>query len=391
MVGLVIAIECAVSHFGSIDICRSHLPLSWRKSCQSVADPEAKADILCFGDSLVKLGVLPRVIEDSLGLSAYNLAVLAGQPASSFFLFRQVLESGHRPRAVIVDFSAPLLTMSVRTNVEGWVELANFRDAIELALEAGDPALGIAIASRWLVPSRSSQTLLRPALALGQDYDPTDGVVEDRRVFERNWRQNRGAQVAPRQFIPIEGALPEPPKEDDYKWRPKPVHAAYVARFLRLARSHAIPVFWVLPPVVAARRERLESSGIVAAYDAFVTSVATAYSGVTILDGKSLEWDTRAFRDPIHLNRDGAVAFSLAIARALAHRLGRADQAGLPRWVDLDGPREISAHPWEHLLEDLDESRRALDRRGRVATSKEGSKWSRMPTAIQRKASPGGI
>ena len=390
MVGLVIAIECAVSHFGSIDICRSHLALSWRKSCQSVTDPEAKADILCFGDSLVKLGVLPRVIEDSLGLSAYNLAVLAGQPASSFFLFRQVLESGHRPRAVIVDFSASLLTMSLRSNLEGWAELANWRDAIELALDAGDPALGIGIASRWLVPSRSSQALLRPALAVGQERGPTGGAVEDRRVFERNWCQNRGAQAAPRQFVPIVGALPAPPKEGEYKWRPRPVHAAYVARFLSLARSHAIPVFWVLPPVVATRRERLESSGIVAAYDAFVLSFATAYSGVTILDGTSLEWDTRAFRDPIHLNRDGAVAFSLAIARTLARRLGQANEAGLPRWVCLDAPLEISDHAWERLLEDLDESRGALDRRGRVATSKEELKWSRMPSAIPRKAGPGG-
>lgn len=157
MVGLVIAIECAVSQLGSVDTCRSQRPLSWRQSCDSVADSEAKADILCFGDSLVKLGVLPRVIEESLGLSAYNLAVLAGQPASSFFLFRQVLASGHRPRAVIVDFSAPLLTLPLRTNLEGWAELASCRDTIELALEAGDPALGIAIASRWLVPSRSRQ------------------------------------------------------------------------------------------------------------------------------------------------------------------------------------------------------------------------------------------
>ncbi len=389
-VGLVIAIECAVSYFGSIDICRSHLPLSWRKSCQSVAGSEAKADILCFGDSLVKLGVLPRVIEDSLGLSAYNLAVLAGQPASSFFLFRQVLESGHRPRAVIVDFSAPLLTLPLRTNLEGWAELANCRDAIELAVEAGDPAIGIAIASRWLVPGRSRQALLRPALGVGPERDPQGGGAQDPRVFERNWRQNRGAQVAPRHFVPIEGALPKPPKEGDYQWRPKPVHAAYVARFLSLARSHAIPVFWVLPPVVADRRGRLESSGLVAAYDAFVMSFATAYPGVTILDGKSLEWDRRAFRDPIHLNRDGAVVFSLAVARALARRLGRADEAVLPRWVTLDAPLEFSTDPWEGLLEDLDESRRALDQRGPVATTKEGSKWSRKPTAIPRTAGPGG-
>jgi hypothetical protein len=389
MVALVITIECVACHFGSGDFCRSHLPLSWRKSSQAADDPGAYAEILCFGDSQVKLGVLPLVVEASLGHSAYNLAVLAGQPASSFFLFRQVLERGHRPRAVIVDFSAPLLTMSIRANLDGWAELASWRDAIELALESSDPSVGLAIASRWLVSTRSRQSLLRPARTARQLHDPATDLVEDHHVFERNWCQNRGAQVAPRQFVPIEGALPKPPMEDSYKWRPQPVHAAYIARFLSLARSHDIPVFWVLPPVIAGRRERLESSGIVAAHTAFVSSFLAPYPGVTILDGTDLGWDIRAFRDPIHLNRDGAVAFSLAVARAVSRRLGRANDPGLPRWDALNATLVIAAYPWENCLEDLDQSRAALVQQGRLATAKEGSKWSRMPTGTHRRAAPG--
>jgi hypothetical protein len=399
-VGAVIAIELGLAPFCSSEACRSHILLSWRNSSQVVARPEANADILCFGDSLVKLGVLPRVIEDCLGLSAYNLAVLAGQPASSFFLFRQALESGHRPRAVIVDFSAPLLTMPLSTNTQGWAEIGSGRDACELSLESGDPALGLAIASRWLLPSQSRQALLRRAFTLDQLHDPTDGPIDDGRVFERNWRQNRGAQVAPRRFVPITGALPQPPSGVAFKWRPQPVHTTYVDRFLSLASTHAIPVFWVLPPVVTSRRERLASSGIVASCDAFVRSFLTAYPGVTILDGHSLDWDTRAFRDPIHLNRDGAVLFSLAIARKLAQHLdrpntsengtraricpspaerssdgaslacalnesgiqSRADQSGSPRWVRLDAHLETSTLAWDGLVEDLDESRVALER-----------------------------
>jgi hypothetical protein len=368
MIGFVIAIELAIGQFGSMGICRSHLPLSWRKSSQAVAGPEATAEILCFGDSLVKLGVLPRVIEDYLGLSAYNLAVLAGQPATSFFLFRQVLESGQRPRAVIVDFSAPLLTLSLRTNMECWAEVATCRDAIELAVEAGDPALGIAVVSRWLVPSRSRHQRLRPSHAVGEGRTAMDGAFQDGPVFERNWHLNRGAQVAPRQFIPIEGALPEPPKAVDYRWGPKAVHTEYVARFLSLARSHSIPVFWVLPPVVVSRRERLDSSGVTPAYRDFVSSFLPAYPGLTVLDGQSLGWDTRAFRDPIHLNRDGAVAFSLSIARTMAHRFGQREEAKLPRWVKLSPPPEVSTHAWEHVLEDLDQSRKALHPPSRFPT-----------------------
>jgi hypothetical protein len=369
MVGMVIALELAFHHTGRIGRCSSQLPLSWRQSSRVLASREARADIVCFGDSMVKLGVLPRVIERCLGLSTYNLAVLKGQPASSFFLFRRMLESGHCPRAVIVDFSAPLLTTPLEAGEECWAELAGYRDVIELAMEAGDPALGIMVASRWLIPSRSHHRICWPLA--GADGSGQGGGVADvtARAFERNWRENLGAQVAPRQFVPIAGAVAEPPKPGEYQWRPRPVHVAYVARFLSLAMTHEVPVFWVVAPVIEARRERIESTGITAAYSAFVASFLTAYSGVTILDGQSLEWDLRAFRDPIHLNRDGAVALSLAIARVLRRRLDQGSPIDCPRWIRLSAPLEVFAEPWDRLVEDLEQSRQIVETRRDVATT----------------------
>ena len=35
--------------------------------------------VICFGDSLVKLGIVPAVIEGRLGRRAYNLSACAGQ------------------------------------------------------------------------------------------------------------------------------------------------------------------------------------------------------------------------------------------------------------------------------------------------------------------------
>jgi hypothetical protein len=39
--------------------------------------------VLAFGDSIVKFGFVPRVIEAEAGLSAYNLATDGGPPALS--------------------------------------------------------------------------------------------------------------------------------------------------------------------------------------------------------------------------------------------------------------------------------------------------------------------
>ena len=56
-------------------------------------------DVLLFGDSLVKFGLIPRVIEHESGKTVYNFGLHTGQASSSYFLLRRALDSGARPRA----------------------------------------------------------------------------------------------------------------------------------------------------------------------------------------------------------------------------------------------------------------------------------------------------
>ncbi|HEV3121033.1 MAG TPA: hypothetical protein VGY53_03985, partial [Isosphaeraceae bacterium] len=60
--------------------------------------------ILAFGDSQVKCGILPAVLEDRLGLRAFNLAILASPPPASYFLLRRALGAGARPAAIVVGY-----------------------------------------------------------------------------------------------------------------------------------------------------------------------------------------------------------------------------------------------------------------------------------------------
>ena len=49
-----------------------------------------RSEVLCFGTSLSKHGVLPRVIEHlQTGKRAYNLAVFSGPVPASYFLLRR--------------------------------------------------------------------------------------------------------------------------------------------------------------------------------------------------------------------------------------------------------------------------------------------------------------
>src|SRR5262249_15602599 len=136
-------------------------------------------------------------------------------------------------------------------------------------------------------------------------------------VFERNWRANQGAQVAPSRFVSVDGAEPGALESGTRKWRPKAIHLFYATRFLALAESYRIPVYWGITPATSDWRRRGELTGATKDYLRLIQRCVSRFPDLTILDGRSLDWEHRAFRDPIHLNRNGAVRLSLAVATAI--------------------------------------------------------------------------
>ena len=60
----------------------------WRFSGHA-ANKASRYDVLCFGDSLVNHGVIPLIIEQHLGLKAYNFALSGGQSSTSYFQLRR--------------------------------------------------------------------------------------------------------------------------------------------------------------------------------------------------------------------------------------------------------------------------------------------------------------
>src|SRR5262245_27899140 len=65
--GLILVLEAIIARMPVGIVHNSRLSSSWRAALQAAEGPEAKSEILCFGDSLIKLGVVPRVLEARLG------------------------------------------------------------------------------------------------------------------------------------------------------------------------------------------------------------------------------------------------------------------------------------------------------------------------------------
>jgi hypothetical protein len=355
MFGMIAAAQCVFGLRCDVRDPGGRVELSWRTAVGGAQGPDVSADVLCFGDSRIKLGILPRVLHNRLGVSAYNLGILGGQAPSTYFLLRRVLARGIRPRAILVDFSETLLAFSPTGNAACWADWVGWRESLEVAWNAKDPTLALSTALHGLLPGLCDQSERISLFRLAAQKDGAARSADELRVFERNWRLNRGAQVAPRAFVQVE----ETSVEDGGIWRPHQANAFYIDRLLRLAQGCGIAVYWILPPSVHARSERLERTGVAALYRRFVAERATEFSCLTVLDGERLPWSTQEFRDPLHVNRDGAIRLSLAVAAAIAP--GLLGETSGSRWIDLVAFDDQEAKKYQYLVEDLDQSRAAIE------------------------------
>ena len=326
MLGLVLAVETGIA--GLRPDLVSPLAEDWRIASEAARSKAPACEVLCFGDSLVKYGVLPRVIEAKAGLRSHSLATSGGTMASTFFLFRQALGSEARPRAVVVDFAALMLKDAGPPRLLNFPELATVGDCLDLAWTTRDAGflassmLGKLLPSyRWRFEIRQS---LRAALE-GRSSSLRGALATHRNLWDREAGANpidAGRTRHPQEDFLIDGVCPS-------EWACEPVDRAYLERFLTLAESRRIAVYWLLPPLAPEVHDRRAARGTDAAYARFVRSVQEKHPGLVVLDARGSGYDNSVHIDHLHLNRRGASVLSGDLARVLADRFeGRS-------WVDL--------------------------------------------------------
>ncbi len=308
------------------------------------------AKVLCFGDSLVKLGVAPKVLEAKAGLKGYNLAIPGSPAPSSYILFRRAIEAGARPEAVVVDYMPCLMDTDPWPSVTTWPFVATYADCLEMAWQARDPDLFATLALRKAFPSVGCRESLRPSIQLA-----LKGVGDLNRlgvmVALRSWDANRGLAIDSYRFNPnIDIKVAAKPLFSDV--RCSPLNRHYIDKFMRLAADHGVRVFWVLPPYMPLLQAHVESNGYDAKHEALVRSMMARYPGLTVVDGRHSNYSPGVFIDTHHLAFSGAHNYSEELATVLRARLDHPDRSS--SWVDLPAYRE---RPLTVRHEVLDETR----------------------------------
>ncbi len=304
----------------------------WRSAARAAETRTAGRDVLCFGDSLVKYGVLPRVIEARSGLKSYNLATAGGTMPSAYFLLRRAFDSGARPRAIIADFAALMLPDPDPPAPANYAELATLGDCLDLAWGAHDAGFFGSLALAKLVPSYRWRFEIRGAVRaslLGRFVPSRPGTE----ILRQLWAEALGAQpmpeMPPRPPTPrvlVDGCSPP-------AWSIEPRNRRYLDRFLGLADRRGVTVFWLIPPLGPEVHARRAEVGADDAYARFARDRAAEHRSVVVVDARRSGYDDSVHIDHMHLDRRGARVLSADLAALLVDRLGAGP--GRPNWLDL--------------------------------------------------------
>ncbi len=320
-------------------------------------------DVLIVGDSMLKFGLAPRVVESRLepGRRVDNLALLDGKPALSAVVFERALASGARPSALIVDGSPEALNQPawhLLTNPHWNALMASPGEAWDLARTYHDRAFfGRLILARAL-PSYRCRDQVRDAInaALGGRSDENPNL-DANEPLTRNRQVNRGGVLLPKE-PKFRGEVPSQMSADvlngtcDIQFET----AHYVRRLIRLAAEHKVAVFWLLPPNAPVVIDHRDRSGVHARIDRFVRGLQTQFPNLTVLDARHAGYPNHVFVDPVHLDRDGAVALSTDVGDVIERTLCHSEPS--TRWVNLPAYRARAGSEVEPLaLEDLGQSR----------------------------------
>ncbi len=330
MLALVVAIESAVAG-RRLDLVNPAAE-DWRSAARAAEYRSRDRDVLCFGDSLVKYGVLPRVIEAKAGLRSYNLATAGGTMPSAYFLLRRAFDSGARPKAIVADFAALMLADPDPPALANYAELATLGDCLDLAWNARDAGFFGSLAVAKLLPSSRWRFELRGSLlaALGGRSASPRPTTEN---LQKLWADQLGAQPMPTMppRPPTAGVLVDGCSPLD--WSIEPRNRRYLDRFLALAEAREVPVFWLIPPLGPEVHARRAIRGSDDAYARFARDRAARHRSVVVVDARHSGYDDSVHIDHMHLDRRGAKILTADLAALLADRLGAG--AGQPAWVDL--------------------------------------------------------
>ncbi len=326
--------------------------------CRSVLTDGVGASIVCLGDSLLKQGIAPIVLERYLHERVINLAVIGSRPMATYCIFKRILREGGQPKLVLVDFEPCILYSEPNTAAHESAEFYDAEDFLDVALTVGDGCYASSLLMSILLPSyRLKHAISDLAIALVRTGSWPDRSLV--RKYSRNWRINKGQSLEPAQ----NGPLPDDSMQASRivgEWRKvfqeyslknfNQVNLAFMCKFFELANRNSIKVFWLITPMHPRAQKEMEATGFETAYINLVRRMQSQFPNLIVIDGRHANYDGHLFIDSEHFHRHGATIYSKSVAEIL--RLPAST-----RWIELP---KCDMSDVDMTLEDVEQSSKSL-------------------------------
>ena len=328
---LTILIAAAVGLFGTgwyatqqpMNFLESGYPV-W-KAKQSLLASCDLGSTAVFGDSQADSAFVPTVMPGQ----ATNLGFAGGTPIDAYFFVRKGIACNKHPPRLMLSFGAEAFTHiqpwlwdnAVRYGYLGRPELDEVRTT---AQAIGDPSFE-RVTTRVGFKGRLRDTLYAthfPAIYFSS-------LVEGR-IFQRRHSNDKklGEVLAQRGYPNYGRGGAAVPKPLPASFAPLPLQVYFFEKTLATLEQAGIPIDFVLTPVSAARMQA-GVSPMLAGYLSYLRDVASRHPNFHVVQDAVPVWQPEQFTDGMHLNDNGARAFSMHLGRCLQTSQSGAAVAGI--------------------------------------------------------------
>ncbi len=291
-------------------------------------------EVLFLGDSLLKSGVDPSVFEKQ-GLSAFNLALGAGQAPGAYYLLKRLVDRDQCPRTIVFACLPQLLKDSPAINLGHWPFLLTCQECLDYGLQAGDLDFPLRVMVQML-PSVRSRREIRGLLLASLGLDDQD---------RSSWPAIAGQIYRNRGHLPFRFRLSD--HFDLVGWNEmflrlpsvNPINRKYLDQTIELALAHNAEFYWVVTPLMPEMQSLCDQTNPRQTIDCLIAAYQKKYPSIHVLDFRRGDFPDSLFSDPHHLRAEGSLVFSERLVEALeqdAHKRGtslarKAPHGGLER------------------------------------------------------------
>lgn len=249
---------------------------------------QTQEDVLIFGSSCAASHYVPSILEDTLGLSVYNVG-LAAHGIFTYYLMLSNIEERYFPKLIILDLKPEDYLVSSNDRLDGLKHLA--------------PFYGRNNKVDSLFTLYSSSEKIKMFFYLYRFNSQLANILSS----------NMGNRVIEKGYEPLHGVLRAEITHNNIDFNIDSLKIKYIDAFIKKVLTHNCKIFLAVSPAFYFPDSEV--------YNLFKNTQEKYHIPLLYHYSDSIYWKEDLFHDRIHLNEKGANKYTTSIAHSIKKNL----------------------------------------------------------------------